>query len=110
MSSTIYERDYLRQLLKIKMEETEPSGREIEPVIFSERFLLKRPHMSAVMHSTGRPPVLLIDELDRADEEFEGFLLEFLGEFQVTVPELGTFKASNPPVVVITSKSNQRPG
>jgi len=110
VNSTIYEWDYLRQLLKIKMEEGRSSSREIEPEIFSRRFLLKRPLLKAVTHRGKNPPVLLIDEVDRADEEFEGFLLEFLGEFQVTVPELGTFRARRPPVVVITSNRTRELG
>jgi MoxR-like ATPase len=71
--------------------------------LFDARFLLKRPLLHALSGDTARRPVLLIDELDRADEEFEGFLLEFLADFQITVPELGTIRAETPPIVVITS-------
>ena len=71
--------------------------------LFTEPFLIKRPLLRALEAGGTRPPVLLIDEIDRADEEFEGYLLEFLSEFQVTIPELGTIRAATPPVVVITS-------
>src|SRR6185437_2381484 len=71
--------------------------------LFTETFLIKRPLLRAIEETRERPPVLLIDEIDRADEEFEGYLLEFLSDFQVTVPELGTIRADEPPVVVITS-------
>ena len=71
--------------------------------LFSERFLIKRPLLQAIDAAHDRAPVLLIDELDRADEEFEGFLLEMLADFQITIPELGVFKAAHPPVVIITS-------
>jgi MoxR-like ATPase len=108
--STIYEWDYLRQLLKIRMEEQRKSSDQIEPEVFAERFLLKRPLLKAVMAKGQVPPLLLIDEIDRADEEFEGLLLEFLGEFQVTVPELGTFRAATPPIVIITSNRTRELG
>ncbi|MEM0120824.1 MAG: MoxR family ATPase, partial [Thermoprotei archaeon] len=107
-NSAIYEWDYLRQLLKIRM--LEASGSIPDSEIFSERFILKRPLLRAVTHEGSKPPVLLIDEVDRADEEFEGFLLEFLAEFQVTVPELGSFKAEKPPIVVITSNQTRELG
>jgi len=107
VNSSIYEWDYLRQLLTIKMEEGKKAPSELEPEIFGERFLLKRPLLKAVQYQGPKPPVLLIDELDRADEEFEGFLLEFLGEFQLSIPELGTFRAVQPPVVVITSNNTR---
>jgi MoxR-like ATPase len=102
-SSAIYEWDYLRQLLKIRVEEGRKSPEEIETEIFTERFLLKRPLLKAVSYEGQHPPVLLIDEIDRADEEFEGFLLEFLAEFQVTIPEVGTIKAKKEPIVILTS-------
>ncbi len=102
-SSTLYEWDYLRQLLMIRMEEGKKTTEQLKQSIFSEEFLLKRPLLDAVLDEGPKPPVLLIDEIDRADEEFEGFLLEFLAEFQVTIPELGTLKAKHPPLVVITS-------
>lgn len=102
-SSTLYEWDYLRQLLMIRMEESKKTTEQLKQSIFSEEFLLKRPLLDAVLDDGPKPPVLLIDEIDRADEEFEGFLLEFLAEFQVTIPELGTLKAKHRPLVVITS-------
>jgi MoxR-like ATPase len=71
--------------------------------LFGERFLIKRPLLQALADGRGRPPVLLIDELDRADEEFEGYLLELLADFQITIPEIGTLKAAAPPIVVLTS-------
>lgn len=101
--AALYEWDYPRQLIAIRSREKDRSPEEIEASIFSERFLLKRPLLQALSGDGGTPPVLLIDELDRADEEFEGFLLELLADFQVTIPELGTFKAKTIPFVVITS-------
>lgn len=106
-SAALYEWDYLRQLLRIKMHEGRGES-DIEADIFSEKYLMKRPLLKTVLHESG--PVLLIDEIDRADEEFEGFLLEFLGEFQVTIPEIGTLKAKNPPAVVITSNRTRELG
>jgi len=108
--STIYEWDYLKQLLKIRMEEARGQSNDIEQEVFDEKFLLKRPLLKAVLSKGPNPPLLLIDEIDRADEEFEGFLLEFLGEFQVTIPELGTFKAEKPPIVMITSNRTRELG
>jgi MoxR-like ATPase len=105
VASAVYEWDYSRQMLEIRLAESagvtsrEALGREL----FSERFLLRRPLMQAIDFGAGPAPVLLIDELDRADEPFEAFLLEVLSDFQVSVPELGVFKAPSPPVVVITS-------
>jgi MoxR-like ATPase len=109
-NSTLYEWDYLRQLLMIRMEENKKSSEQLKQSVFSEEFLLKRPLLDAVLDSGPRPPVLLIDEIDRADEEFEGFLLEFLAEFQVTIPELGTIKAKHRPIVVITSNRTRELG
>jgi len=109
-NSTIYEWDYLRQLLMIRMQESKKSAEELKQSVFSEEFLLKRPLLDAVLDDGQRPPVLLIDEIDRADEEFEGFLLEFLAEFQVTIPELGTIKARHKPIVVITSNRTRELG
>jgi MoxR-like ATPase len=109
-NSTIYEWDYMRQLIHIKIEEEKKSPDELEHEIFSERFLLKRALLDAVLDEGKLPPVLLIDEIDRADEEFEGFLLELLAEFQVTVPELGTFKAKHRPIIVITSNHTRELG
>jgi MoxR-like ATPase len=103
VSSAVYEWDYARQMLEIRLSENRQNNTEIREQVFSERFLVKRPLLQALEASQQQPPVLLIDELDRADEEFEAFLLEFLAEWQITVPEIGTFKATTPPVVVITS-------
>jgi MoxR-like ATPase len=102
-SSALYEWNYPRQMLRLKMEEgTGLSLEEKEASIFSEAFLLKRPLLQAISHA-GRAPVLLIDEVDRADEEFEAFLLEVLSDFQVTIPELGTIRATERPNVILTS-------
>ena len=103
VSTAVYEWNYPRQLLHIKLAERSdaPLG-QIEHDLFSERFLLKRPLLAAISHA-GKAPVLLIDELDRADEEFEAFLLEILSDFQVTIPELGTMRATHRPLVVLTS-------
>jgi MoxR-like ATPase len=105
VSSAVYEWDYARQMLAIRLVEALGEGDEAraEERIFSRKFLLKRPLLEAVEPSGGGGVVLLIDELDRADEEFDAFLLEFLSEFQITVPEIGTIRAMRPPVVVITS-------
>ena len=101
-SSALYEWNYQRQLLHIKLDEqSQRSLAEREADIFSEAFLLKRPLLQAITQDT--PPVLLIDELDRADEEFESFLLEVLSDWQITIPEIGTIRASEPPYVVLTS-------
>ena len=109
-SETIYEWDYMRQLIEIKIRENSKNPEELENYIFSERFLLKRPLLKAILYEGQIPPVLLIDEIDRADEEFEGFLLEFLSEFQVTIPEIGTFKAKQEPIVIITSNRTRELG
>src|SRR5438270_1189953 len=100
-AQAVYEWDYSRQLLHIRAAETR--GADVEDELFSERFLVRRPLLRAIAHASGPPPVLLIDEIDRADDEFEAFLLEILSDYSVTVPELGTFHADVPPVVVITS-------
>ena len=105
ISHAVYEWNYSRQLLEIRMLEAahaldrSAAAREL----FTEAFLIKRPLLRALEGSGDRPPVLLIDEIDRADEEFEGYLLELLSDFQVTIPELGTIRAAQPPIVVITS-------
>jgi MoxR-like ATPase len=105
VSHAVYEWNYPRQLLEIRLLEASEhldrttAAREL----FSEAFLIRRPLLRALDHTRSRPPVLLIDEIDRADEEFEGYLLEFLSDFQVTIPELGTIVAASPPVVIITS-------
>ena len=109
-SSTIYEWNYPKQLLYIKMMENRRDLMEVEEEIFSEKFLLKRPLLKALLHDGPLPAVLLIDEIDRADEEFEGFLLEFLAEFQVTIPEIGTIKARKKPIVIITSNRTREIG
>ena len=103
VSQAVYEWNYSRQLLHIRMMEASGSTdrKEIEKELFSEEFLIKRPLLQA-LESSG-PTVLLIDELDRADEEFEGYLLEMLADFQITIPEVGTYTAEEPPIVVITS-------
>jgi MoxR-like ATPase len=103
-NSTIYEWNYAKQILHIRMaEQSHESRAELEHSIFGDEFLLSRPLLRAVRHDGPRPVVLLIDEVDRADEEFEAFLLEVLSDFQVTVPEIGTFTAEQPPLVVLTS-------
>jgi MoxR-like ATPase len=106
VSSTIYEWNYTRQLLHIRTLEAQSCDitDEIERDLFGEEYLIKRPLLRAIeLTESGIPPVLLIDELDRADEEFEAFLLELLSDFQITIPEIGTIRAAVPPVVVITS-------
>ena len=98
----LYEWNYQRQLLHIKLEEgSDKSLAERESNIFSEDFLLKRPLLQAITHH--KPPVLLIDELDRSDEEFESFLLEILSEWQITIPEIGSIRAKEKPYVILTS-------
>ena len=103
VTTALYEWNYPKQLLRMKLDEkTERSVEEREQEIFSEAFLLKRPLLAALT-SEDKAPVLLIDEVDRADEEFEAFLLEVLSEFQVTIPEIGTIKAKHRPLVILTS-------
>jgi len=105
VSTAVYEWNYTEQLLQIRL--MEAAGHvQVESArheLFSPHFLLKRPLLQAIDYTGDRPPVLLIDELDRADEEFEAYLLEVLSDFQITVPELGTLRAPAPPVVIITS-------
>jgi MoxR-like ATPase len=105
LGSAVYEWDYARQLMEIRLAEAagNVSKEALAKGIYDERFLIKRPILQALELSQGTAPVLLIDELDRADEPFEAFLLEVLAEFQVTIPELGTIKASQPPIIIITS-------
>ena len=106
VTQAVYEWNYARQLLEIRLLEAagELEDREAaERELFSEQFLIKRPLLQAIDPDREKAPVLLIDEIDRADEEFEGFLLEVLSDFQITIPELGTYKAKEPPVVVVTS-------
>ena len=101
--SALYDWDYPRQLLAIRLHERADTPEQLEKTIFSERFLLRRPLLRALDGGERHRPVLLIDEIDRADEEFEGLLLEVLSDFQVTIPELGTIRARQVPFVVITS-------
>jgi MoxR-like ATPase len=126
VSQAVYEWDYARQLLHLRAAEARgASGEDVEDELYSERFLVRRPLLRAIAGGSaelspssgttgdaprppdsprrGSPPVLLIDELDRADDEFEAFLLEILSDYTITIPELGTFRAETPPVVVITS-------
>ena len=105
VNTAVYEWNYTRQMLEIRLLEAtgEVSQKQALDKIFGPEFLLKRPLLQAIEPINGVEPVLLIDELDRADEEFEAFLLELLSDFQVTVPEIGTLKAEKPPVVIITS-------
>jgi MoxR-like ATPase len=103
-STALYEWNYPKQLLHIRLEEQERKGKEeIERRIYGPEFLIKRPLLQAILSSNERPPVLLIDEVDRSDEEFEAFLLEILSDFQITIPEIGTLKARKRPMVVVTS-------
>ncbi len=103
LSTSVYEWNYQKQLLGIRLQEgSDLSVAEKEKQIFSDEYLLKRPLLSAITE-TDKPPVLLIDELDRSDEEFEAFLLELLSAFQITIPELGTIKAVHKPYVILTS-------
>ena len=104
--SAVYEWNVQRQMIEIRLAEAEgrKSSEGLGQDIYSERFLIKRPLLKALQISaTGAPPVLLIDELDRTDEPFEAYLLEVLSDFQVTIPELGTIRAAEPPIVIITS-------
>jgi MoxR-like ATPase len=106
-ATALYEWNYPKQLLRIKLEEgTGHSLEQKEAAIFSEPFLLRRPLLQAITQD-GQAPVLLVDECDRADEEFEAFLLEVLSDFQVTIPEIGTIRATQPPYVVLTSNRSR---
>jgi MoxR-like ATPase len=105
LTHAVYEWDYARQMIELRIREAagtldQHSARQD---LYSETFLIKRPLLQAIDPARSRPAVLLIDEIDRADEEFEGYLLELLGEFQVTIPELGTVRAVQRPLVIITS-------
>lgn len=101
----VYEWNYSRQMLHIRLAEArgEAFSKASEAELFGPEFLLRRPLLQAIENSRAKPPVLLIDEIDRSDEEFEAFLLEVLSDFQITIPEIGTIKAERPPTVVITS-------
>ena len=106
-AQAVYDWDYSRQLLHLRAAEasgeaTTKKANELESELYNERFLIKRALLRAI-DQRDTPPVLLIDEIDRADDEFEAYLLEILSDFQVTVPELGTFKAATPPIVILTS-------
>lgn len=103
-NSALYEWNYPKQILQLKLDEMQSNGKgEIGKTIFSEEFLLKRPLLEAIQSDSGKPCVLLIDEIDRVDAEFEGFLLEVLSDFQITIPEIGTLRANHIPFVAITS-------
>ena len=104
ISTAVYEWNYTRQMLHIRLMEAGGINRQEELTeIFGPDFLMKRPLLQAIDASNAKTPVLLIDELDRSDEEFEAYLLELLSDFQITIPEIGTVKAKEPPVVIITS-------
>ena len=103
-STSLYEWNYPKQLLYIKLEEQyKREKKELEQVIYGPEFLIKRPLLDAILKSDEKAPVLLIDEIDRSDEEFEAFLLEVLSDFQITIPEIGTMRAKKKPMVVVTS-------
>jgi len=105
VASAVYEWNYARQMIEIRLAEAAgDSNRDsLATDLFSERFLIRRPLLQALEPDAAGPPVLLIDELDRTDEPFEAFLLEVLSDFQITIPEIGTIKAAEPPIVIITS-------
>lgn len=108
VSQALYEWNYTRQLLHLRTAEAtgtaaESAAGDLEDELFTDRFLIRRPLLAAIDHRASIPPVLLIDEVDRADDEFEAFLLEALSDYSVTVPELGVFRAERPPLVIITS-------
>tara|TARA_B110000263_G_scaffold59250_1_gene50730 strand:+ start:293 stop:1186 length:894 start_codon:yes stop_codon:yes gene_type:complete len=105
VASAVYEWNYTSQMIEIRMAEAQgiENRDQLGKDIFSDRFLVKRPLLQALEHSENGSPVLLIDELDRTDEPFEAYLLEVLSDFQITVPEIGTIAAQDPPIVVITS-------
>lgn len=102
LHQAVYEWNYSKQMLHIRLREAAGDSTD-EKHLFGRDFLLSRPLLQAIETSSQTPPVLLIDEIDRSDEEFEAFLLEILSDFQITIPEIGTIKATHPPVVVITS-------
>jgi len=104
VSTAVYEWDYPRQMLEIRLLEARGEAKSAAiKDIFSEEFLIRRPLLRAIDHSRTSAPVLLIDEIDRADEEFEAFLLELLSDFAITVPEIGTLRASHAPIIILTS-------
>ncbi|RLB43199.1 MAG: MoxR family ATPase [Deltaproteobacteria bacterium] len=103
-TTALYEWNYPKQLLYIRLQESEKRGKEqIEKALFSEQFLIRRPLLEAIVRADHTAPVLLIDEIDRSDEEFEAFLLEVLSDFQITIPEIGTIRAKHRPHVIVTS-------
>jgi MoxR-like ATPase len=105
VNNTMYEWNYTRQMLQIRLLEARGAAQEEAAIkeIFGAEFLIKRPLLQAIEESWQRPPILLIDEIDRADEEFEAFLLELLSDWQISIPEIGTIRATQPPTVIITS-------
>jgi MoxR-like ATPase len=105
VASAVYEWNYARQMVEIRLAEAagDRTRESLGSDIYSERFLIKRPLLQAIESDPAGVPVLLIDELDRTDEPFEAYLLEVLSDFQITIPELGTIKASEPPIVIVTS-------
>ena len=104
VASAVYEWNYPRQMIEIRLAEGGQESKEtVEDEIFSDRFLIKRPLLQALEPDLNGAPVLLIDELDRTDEPFEAFLLEVLSDYQITIPEIGTIKAAQPPIVIVTS-------
>jgi MoxR-like ATPase len=104
ISTAVYEWNYTRQMLHIRLLEASNISRQEElKEIFGPDFLMQRPLLQAIDPANSKPPVLLIDELDRSDEEFEAYLLELLSDFQITIPEIGTIQAKEPPIVIITS-------
>jgi len=105
ISSAVYEWNYAAQMIEIRMEEASGTADRdaMERNVFSEKYLIRRPVLEALAGEAGSAPVFLIDELDRTDEAFEAFLLEILSDYQVTVPELGTIRAAEPPIVIITT-------
>ena len=104
VNSALYEWNYTRQILQLRIDEAKGRDKkEIGTDLFSEKFLLKRPLLEAIQIDGDVPPVLLIDEIDRSDSEFEAFLLEILSDFQITIPEIGTIRAKQIPYVVLTS-------
>ena len=108
VNQAVYEWDYARQLLHLRTAEATGAAQASDATtlsneLYAERFLVRRPLLAAITHGEGPPPVLLIDELDRADDEFEAFLLEVLADYAITIPELGTFTATNKPLVIVTS-------
>lgn len=103
-NTALYEWNYPKQMLRIKLEEVEKGDKQaVETEIFTQEYLIKRPLLEAIQSEGANPPVLLIDEIDRADVEFEAFLLEVLSDFQITIPEIGTIQAGHRPYVFLTS-------